>query len=655
MPICLKKDPSSSKSPKSISARLNRIFLVFIVLTIISVSIVSIFTEYHEIKNESYKNMIDTLTTVDGIIGYYIHYYDKKAAELLTMVSPNLSNEELIKLVRRVFSNLQRGDIIYLLDEKRNLFFISNNDGRFIGMNLANLDNVKKYQTISAVHRSLFMDKLVVTILYPVPKNRMLLIDKNLDALTPVFEKFSSQRLNRKDFLFILYKDNVIVYHPDTELRGKKVDFIKTLKKLKQFGQKDLYTYNYNGKKYLSAYIKSIHAINWSLYYNIPFEVFKSRIIADTFIKTTVYLVLTVLLLLGLNRVIYLRITRPISEISSEIKGFDISRNSVAQLKEKGGDSKELLDIIEAIDTMCERMKGSFKEFAEKEFLLKTLSEFSKEMIFWLEPRGKIKYISPACKDITGYEEKDFYKNAELIHEIVHPLDRDRWDRHFKDIKSVKVHESIELRITTKKGDIKWVSHTCRPVYSDDGEFLGIVGSNYDISDKKELMEIIEEQKHIAKKSVRGDTVVDIKEGTETSDKKDIIKESLNKSKRRILVMDDEDIVRDMISSMLEHLGYDVNTVEKGEDAINEYKHSIEQGRKYDLVILDMIVKDGLGAMEVIKELKKIDPSVKAIAASGYSDSMGKDFRTQGFQAVLTKPFRLEGFKDLLKTVLKVE
>ena len=108
----------------------------------------------------------------------------------------------------------------------------------------------------------------------------------------------------------------------------------------------------------------------------------------------------------------------------------------------------------------------------------------------------------------------------------------------------------------------------------------------------------------------------------------------------RVLVMDDEDMVRDVCADILRHLGYDAVGVESGEVAVSRYQEAVAAGEPFDAVIVDLTVPGGMGGGEVLAALREGHPEVKVIASSGYSDdpiiARPGDF---GFTGSLTKPY----------------
>jgi len=121
---------------------------------------------------------------------------------------------------------------------------------------------------------------------------------------------------------------------------------------------------------------------------------------------------------------------------------------------------------------------------------------------------------------------------------------------------------------------------------------------------------------------------------------------------QRVLVMDDEDMVREVTDAMLSNFGYEVEVAVEGSEAIEMYKKTKESGQTYDLVILDLTNKIGMGGKEAIKKILEIDPDVKGIVSTGYSyDPIVTRFREYGFCGALTKPFSMD---ELSKTVREV-
>jgi PAS domain S-box-containing protein len=121
----------------------------------------------------------------------------------------------------------------------------------------------------------------------------------------------------------------------------------------------------------------------------------------------------------------------------------------------------------------------------------------------------------------------------------------------------------------------------------------------------------------------------------------------------RALVMDDEPDVRALALRMLERLGIAAEGVEDGAAAIRAYRTALDEGRRFDVVIMDLTVSGGMGGREATTALLGIDPGAAVVVSSGYSnDPIMGSFREYGFRAVLTKPYTVSEMRGVLGAIL---
>ena len=124
----------------------------------------------------------------------------------------------------------------------------------------------------------------------------------------------------------------------------------------------------------------------------------------------------------------------------------------------------------------------------------------------------------------------------------------------------------------------------------------------------------------------------------------------------KILVMDDEEPLRDVCNALLTHIGYRVEVAVEGIEAIEMYQEAMASEKPFDVAILDLTNKIGMGGAETIVKLLEIDPGVKAIVATGYSgDPIISNFRGHGFCGVLPKPFTLDQLRTALQDAIAGE
>jgi len=121
----------------------------------------------------------------------------------------------------------------------------------------------------------------------------------------------------------------------------------------------------------------------------------------------------------------------------------------------------------------------------------------------------------------------------------------------------------------------------------------------------------------------------------------------------RILILEDDPLVRSLITRNLTSQGFEVTETPEGSETIRRYQEAMDQGRIYDLVVLDLTIPNGLGGVRTMERLRQLDPNVLAIVSSGYSDDpvMAKP-AAYGFSAVLPKPYEPADLLRLVKSVL---
>jgi PAS domain S-box-containing protein len=123
--------------------------------------------------------------------------------------------------------------------------------------------------------------------------------------------------------------------------------------------------------------------------------------------------------------------------------------------------------------------------------------------------------------------------------------------------------------------------------------------------------------------------------------------------KGRILVMDDEESIRYLLDKILSRIGYEASFARDGFEAVEAYTKAKESGQSFSAVICDLTIRGGMGGREAIRELLAIDPQVKAIVSSGYSDDPAMaDYQKYGFRGVIAKPYKIIELSYVLQEVI---
>jgi two-component system, cell cycle sensor histidine kinase and response regulator CckA len=122
---------------------------------------------------------------------------------------------------------------------------------------------------------------------------------------------------------------------------------------------------------------------------------------------------------------------------------------------------------------------------------------------------------------------------------------------------------------------------------------------------------------------------------------------------RKILYLDDDDLLRKATSRFLGKVGYEVESARDGLDVVERYQKADQSGRPFDLVILDLSVPGGMGGEETLRKLREYDPGVKAIVTSGYPENpVMLDFENRGFTGVMAKPYSVQDLSRTVRSVL---
>jgi CheY-like chemotaxis protein len=128
--------------------------------------------------------------------------------------------------------------------------------------------------------------------------------------------------------------------------------------------------------------------------------------------------------------------------------------------------------------------------------------------------------------------------------------------------------------------------------------------------------------------------------------------EAVRKGQGHILIMDDEEFIRDVACIIVTNLGYTVDCAASGEQAIAFVKDLKARNLSYGAVILDLTVPGGMGGQETLRELLALSPGIKAIASSGYSDDpIMANPQKYGFVDTITKPYLKEQMSVVLARV----
>lgn len=124
--------------------------------------------------------------------------------------------------------------------------------------------------------------------------------------------------------------------------------------------------------------------------------------------------------------------------------------------------------------------------------------------------------------------------------------------------------------------------------------------------------------------------------------------------KAKVLMMDDDEMVKEVSKGMLSKLGHEFEFAPNGELAIELFQKARNANTPFDIILLDLTVRGGMGGEETLQELVIIDPDIIAVVSSGYSENpVMSNYRKYGFSAILLKPYSIDELRDCLDQLLR--
>lgn len=138
------------------------------------------------------------------------------------------------------------------------------------------------------------------------------------------------------------------------------------------------------------------------------------------------------------------------------------------------------------------------EEIRKSEEKFRILADYTYDWEYWINPDRTFVYTTPSCIRITGYTAEDFYLEPNLLERIIHPDDFSHMTDHFTQPDLTFETCSLDFRIISRKGDVRWINHICEPIFNENGTFLGRRVTNRDITTRKNAQEalVVSEEKY---------------------------------------------------------------------------------------------------------------------------------------------------------------
>jgi PAS domain S-box-containing protein len=207
--------------------------------------------------------------------------------------------------------------------------------------------------------------------------------------------------------------------------------------------------------------------------------------------QIVLFLIIALVSAVGIGIWIIGILAKPINAFSNSIKQY------------KGGDWEEPRGLISRRDeigelgksfkTMTSLLSETLNSLTASEIKYRLIADNSNDWIYLIYPDGKFQYVSPSSQRVTGYPSKEFIKDPNLFLTIIHPDDKELVKFHLEEIREETKPHNLEFRIITREGELCWISHSCLPVYNDQGQYISRSGTNREITKRKQAEEALQQ------------------------------------------------------------------------------------------------------------------------------------------------------------------
>ncbi len=200
------------------------------------------------------------------------------------------------------------------------------------------------------------------------------------------------------------------------------------------------------------------------------------------------------------------RMMTPLQRVINHIGSMSAKQGKERFLPE--GFEGELGRLAQVFNTLVEDFDDQREVMRLTQQTYRIVAELTDEVAFWRDADNSIQFMSANCLEVTGYTESEFYAQPDLLDRIVHPDYREDWDGHTHKIDSAtRKSRKLELKIVTKSGEERWVSHLCHEVHDDKGIYRGKRGNFTDITPLKRMQQLMQDQKAFAEGLINNATV----------------------------------------------------------------------------------------------------------------------------------------------------
>lgn len=308
----------------------------------------------------------------------------------------------------------------------------------------------------------------------------------------------SKVAIGKTGYLYLIDSDRTIIMHQNRNRVMEKIQpgknigidralegFEGTVENLNSAGVRGITSFNH------------LHTVSWTIASHYPLE--EAYAPLNRIRSLLVFGVLLVLAVsLAAVLIISRRITSPLVKLAGHVRSLPDLSGTARKVSDVTRD--EIGELACAFNDMLDQLDFKQDEIRKGQEVFRIMAEFTSELAILRNLDGTLRYISPNCLAVTGYTVEEFLESGGLLERIIHPDDLERWQNHIDLSGDNLCCTAFDLRMVTKGGELLWFTHACHEVTNDQGEIVGTRGSFRDISKRKELEGLLDQQVRFAER-----------------------------------------------------------------------------------------------------------------------------------------------------------
>jgi len=501
---------------RSLERKIRHILIVVFALSFLVAAGISTVGVYLTARDEYVGQMRSQVNIAQNLIADFIFGYDDHILGIIRKGpdGPDGSVDEVKAYLEKSLHFHNAGDIFYLLDQDQRIVLISSPYESYAGMSLSSRSLHRSSGEISDVHQSLFSDKTVISIHYPMAAGMSLVFERDLQSINRIMSFFDKSKVFDKQAIFVLTSEGKVAYHPETRLVTSRHNLAFDMRNWRLPAAGNLLSFQINGQRYIA--FKKILTVpqGWSIYFSVPAGQLLAHVERVVLTQLVLLLFFFGVVYLILQKSLNLYFSRPVRQIVKSLAQYDSHASVGVMDTGLACGVQEFSAIIAAINTMSAQVNRSNAKLRRSEEQSRLLLNSTAEAIYGLDTQGRCTFCNNSFLQMMGYNsEADLL--GENMHQLIHhshadgrayPLDECLAHKGFLEGMGSHIDNEVFWRSDGSSFSVEYWSY---PIYQGD-QIIGAVVTFIDITKRKQAEEKLAEEKEQLAVTLRsiGDAVI---------------------------------------------------------------------------------------------------------------------------------------------------